>query len=184
MMNRLLPLFCCALVCWGITAEQAECAGPIGIAGELQFVHSEPDPNSATLCYFPIPGLAFNDVHGEFYGQASGIGSFTGQGTADTCVFFTPVAGVYAQVSGSLSWETEDGRTLSGSFLGVDKEPFLFAPDGQPLAFQITILVVFHDTQGRFAGLAIADGVDDPFGVISQNPAAAGVTASFSGFLF
>ncbi|QEG42644.1 hypothetical protein [Roseimaritima ulvae] len=183
-MIRWLSLFAGVLVCVGITAGQARCAGPDEISGELQFSHSAPDPSSATLCLWPIPGLAFNDVHGEFDGQATGIGSFTGQGTADTCVYFTPVSGVYAQVSGSFSWETEDGRTLSGSFCGVDKAPFLFAPDGQPLAFEITLLVVFRDTQGRFAGLAIADGVDDPFGVISQDPAAAGVTASICGFVF
>ncbi|QEF98948.1 hypothetical protein Mal15_30060 [Stieleria maiorica] len=183
-MTRVLPLICLLIASLSLDARTANAGSPTILSGEFQFFHHAVDPNDATICLTPVPGLAFHDVPGDFLGHATGIGNFFGTGTADTCAFFQPIFGIYAQFTGSFAWQTQSGRTIQGEFLGFDLNPLVYSPDGQPIVFETSILVVFRDQNGRFIGMGSATGLDDPFAVLSGDPTTAGVQASINGFLF
>ncbi|WP_182868266.1 hypothetical protein [Stieleria mannarensis] len=183
-MTRVLPLICLLIASLSLDARTTNAGSPTILSGEFQFFHHAVNPNDATICLTPVPGLAFHDVPGDFLGQATGIGNFSGTGIADTCAFFQPIFGIYAQYTGSFVWETQSGAMIQGEFLGFDLDPLAYSPDGQPIVFETSILVVFRDQVGRVTGMASASGVDDPFGVLSGDPTMAGVQASINGFLF
>ena len=181
-MKRLLYLPLLAITLFSVSCESASAKGFTRIKGSISYIHGE--PTFVGVCQDPVPGVELA-VAGDYIVDVNGT-ALVGSGPATTCVFDIPVFGIFAQYTGSFTWQSESGQTLRGDYVGFDINPKILVDPSLPFVqFDTVIYVTFTDAAGDFAGFATAKGIDVPFSDPTTNPVTPpGVYADFRGFLF